>query len=176
VRAAAAPPPDPDAFRRTIEMGARFMLGQTKADLDRLKLEGAEMYNLLGDPALRLPFPKEDLVVSTARTAAGVEVTVTGPIPDGMEIRASVETTRDRIQPWTTDDTLSPEENTRRRHARSNDKSLARGTVRASGGKATWAAALPANTSGALVVKAWAVFGNDVHQGAAAVPEPAGPR
>jgi hypothetical protein len=174
VRTSAGPAPEADTFRRTIEAGARLMLRQTKADLDRLKVEGAAMYNLLGDPALRIPFPKDDLAVAATRGPDGVAVAVSGAIPDGAEVRVSVETGRDRIQPWKADPSLSPEENTRRRHDRTNDKSLARAAVRAAGGRATWTAPVPATAAGPLVAKAWAVFGDDVHQGAAPVEDPTG--
>ncbi len=70
--------PDParkDPMRGMIELVARGMLAGT-VGADRLYLEGSWMYVLLGDPALKLPRPKEDLTPTATRTA-------NGPVRDG---------------------------------------------------------------------------------------------
>jgi hypothetical protein len=169
--------PDPKATdlestnRRAIEGIAASMLRNTKVDIDRLKDEGASMYVLLGDPALKLPYPKEDLTVAAERTAQGVSVTVTGPIPDGTEVFAAVEVPRTTTLALERDTAWSPEETMRRRHARSNDKSLASANAIAKGGRATFTFAAGADrTDQPLFAKAHAVFGDDVHEGSVELP------
>ena len=171
VAVASGPPPAGDALRFTIERGAALLMQGAKVDVERLKKEGAAMYNLLGDPALRLPFPAEDLAVEATRTPTGASVRVKGPFPDGTEVLAAVEVPRTQVLSEAADPSLSPEEAMRRRHARSNDKAVARGTARAQGGVATFAFDVPeAQRAGPLFAKAHAVFGGDVHQGASPLP------
>ena len=161
-----------DPLRAQIEIGARIMLKDSLVGLDRLKTEGAGMYALLGDPAIRLPFPKDDLHVAATKTVAAVEVKVYGDFPDGTEVAASAEVPRSVKLPYEPDPKLSPEENMRRRHARANDKALERKLAKAAGGVATFSFDLPEDRRPAvLIVKAHAVFADDVHQGATQLGE-----
>ena len=107
-------------------------------------------------------------------------MTVTGKdgvaIPDGTEVEWAVETARnspprDVEKPK---DLFSPEGEAamKRNWARANAKALARGKGVAKDGKVVFAAALPEAFRKRLVhAKAWAVFGGDVHQGAATTPD-----
>ena len=167
VRASVGPAPEDDMPRKVIELGARQMLKNPHVDLDRLKDEGAAMYVLLGDPALALPFPAEDLAVAAEATPKGVRVTVRGAVPDGTEVAVAVEVSRTKVLPLERDPSWSPEETMRRRHDRSNDKSVARAVGRAAGGVVVVELELPEVARGTLFAKARAIFGDDVHQGAA---------
>jgi hypothetical protein len=170
---AQGPPPSGDAFRRVIEMGASRMIGNPHVDLARLKREGATMYVLLGDPAVRLPFPKHDIAVTSQRTDTGVTVTATGPFPDGADVVLEVDVARDAMLPFERDPSWSPEETMRRRNAASNEKTLATATVKASGGKATAALAVreTRRNDSLFAIARW-TGGDDVHVGSAPVPKP----
>jgi hypothetical protein len=161
--------PGDDSNRRLIENVVRGMLPRgTGVDLERLKDEGASMYVLLGDPALRFPFPKDDLAVRATRGAESIDATVEGPLPDGTKVFASLEVRRDVKLPFERDPSWSPEETMKRRHDRSNDKAIERATAVAKGGRATFRFAAPADRRDApLFVKAQAVVAGDIHEGAA---------
>ena len=141
-------------------------------DLDRLNVEGSRMYGLLGDPALRVPLPQEDLAVQATPSPTSIAATVKAPgLPDGTEVRASLELRRDEmldLPPFPRD--LPPDARDaaiRARHDRANEKALARATVVAREGAASVVFEVPEAWRGKkLCVKAWAVYGGDVHQGA----------
>jgi len=165
------PVAEKDMMRRVIESGAAAMLRQSLADLARLKVEGAAMYALLGDPALALPLPKPDLAVAATRVAEGVEVVATGPLPDGTDVTLTVEVPRTTPLPFERDPAWAPEETMRRRHARANDKTLATVVVQAKAGAAR--AVLPVaetRRNDRLLPTASATVGLDVHVGTTELP------
>ncbi len=160
--------PDParkDPMRGMIELVARGMLAGT-VGADRLYLEGSWMYVLLGDPALKLPRPKEDLSPTAARTATGVSVKVAASLPDGTEVEMSVEVPRNVIVRRETKAGGTADEQMVARHDNANDKALARARGTMKGGIVTFEASIPEGwRTRALVVKANAVAGGDVHVG-----------
>ena len=160
-----------DKGRALIEMGARALTPGT-VPVDRLLEEGAWMYALLGDPAVRIALPANDLGVTATPgepTASGdrpIQVVVRGSFPDRTFVEASIEVARNLIVGRELDASLSKDDALRARHASSNDKSIARGGATASGGVATIRLVVPAAwRSKPLFAKASAVFGDDVHQG-----------
>ena len=161
-----------DKGRKLIEMGARALTPGT-VPVDRLLEEGAWMYALLGDPAVRLALPRSDLSVA-ATLAAGadgtIDVRVEGPIADGTRVDLSLEVPRNvlvaRALPTTGDADAVMEA----RHASSNDKAIAQGEAVAKAGVASASLVWPAAWRGrAVTVKAWCVSRGDVHQGATPV-------
>lgn len=168
VVAGLGPVPPQDTMRRVIEMGAAVMLRKGLVDLPRLKVEGAAMYVLLGDPATRLPMPRADLgVVATRADGEGaVDVEATGPFPDGTEVRLTLEVPRTTPLPFARDAAWSPEETMQRRHDRANDKTLAEAVVAAKDGRARARLTVPAaHARSRLLPTAWAIFGGDAHLG-----------
>jgi hypothetical protein len=173
-------PTAPDPERVLLEASARLFAGGE--DFGRLYREGAAMYALLGDPALEVAYPREDLRVEATGGEDGVEVTVSGPgVEDGAEVHVSVERSRASRAHDLEDagDGLSPVAAAAmaRNHARSNDFAVARATARAAGGVAR--ATLPvdaAHRERPLAVKAWTVARGDVSQGATSVRLPPAPR
>lgn len=178
VSIAEGPIPAGDLKRSVIEIGAQWMMRGTNVGLARIKTEGAAMYVTLGDPAIQIPFPQSDLAVEAERTEQGVRIRVKGPFPDGTDVSGAVEVSRDvtLVEPppdQITAQKRSPEEAMRRRHDRSNDKSLGRGSAKAAGGVATFDVVVPKEwLAGVLHAKVRAVYGTDVHQGAVKVAGP----
>ena len=168
--------PDPeDKGRKVIEMGART-LTPGSVPLERILEEGASMYALLGDPAVRIALPKNDLVVTTALeevthgTDSPVTVTVKGPFADGTRVQTSIEVPRNVRVGRDVEKGLSPDDAMRARHASSNDKALVRGEAVAKGGVAEVTLAVPGPWARrTLIAKAWCLSGDDVHQGSASV-------
>jgi hypothetical protein len=169
--------PDPeDKGRKVIEMGART-LTPGSVPLERILEEGSWMYALLGDPAVRIALPKDDLVVTTALeevtggTDQPVTVTVKGPFPDGTRVQTSIEVPRNVRIGREMEKGLSSDDAMRARHASSNDKALVRGEAVAKGGVAGVTLLVPGKwVARALLAKAWCVAGDDVHQGAVSIP------
>lgn len=164
--------PKKDDGRALIE-AAEAMATGGREDFGRLYREGQAMYVLLGDPALKVPLPAEDLSVDAKPTEKGLTVTVKGPFLDGTEIRVSVETPRNAAVEGLEPLGGSPSDPKvadvmKANHRKANDKALWRGVVKAADGVATAEAPIPEAWRGKRVhAKAWAVFGDDVHQGAA---------
>jgi hypothetical protein len=149
----------------TAPVVARGMLAGT-VGADRLYLEGSWMYELLGDPALKLPRPKEDLTPTATRTANGLSVTVAGSLPDGTVVEMAVEVPRNVSVRRESKAGGTPDEQMIARHDNANDKALARARGKLKDGVVTFAAEIPeAWRTRALVVKASAVAGGDVHVG-----------
>ena len=164
--------PDPaDKGRKLIEMGARTLTPGT-VPLERILEEGSWMYTLLGDPAVKLALPKDDLAVTTAPGEAAegadrpVKVSVSGPFADGTTVEISIEVPRNVRIGRDPAKGLSPDDAMRARHASSNDKALVRGTASAKGGIAEMMLVVPVKWKDqTLYAKAWCIAGGDVHQG-----------
>ncbi len=162
--------------RMLIETAARSLTPGV-VPFERIMEEGSWMYALLGDPAMRIALPKEDLAVTAApaATAVGtdrpVNVTVKGPFADGTTVEISIEVPRNQIIARPLAKGLSADDGMRARHASSNDKAVVRAQAVAKGGTAEATLVVPGPwTNRDLFAKAWAVAGADVHQGAASVP------
>src|SRR5204862_656343 len=126
--------------RVAIKAGTRMMLPPGE-DIDRLYVEGSLMYVLLGDPALRVALPKNDLAIDVKPAPERLAATISAPgLPDGTEVRASLEMRRDLmldlppIPAGASGD--AKDDAIRGRHDRANEKALARATVVAKGGTA----------------------------------------
>ncbi len=140
------------------------------SELPRLRAEGARMYGLLGDPALKVAFPADDLSVTAVPSADGAEIAVkvSGAIPDGTDVRAAVEVKRNVSlnAPEPVAGAADPAGVMRANHARSNDKAIWRGEGRASGGSVSFTVPVPeGRRHDVLSAKAFAVYGNDAHVG-----------
>ena len=163
-------PKGPDVLRFMVKQFAA-MLG-TGADFDRVIEEGALMYGLLGDPALRVAFPRTDLgVVARRKDSAQVEADIEGALPDGTRVIVTLESPRgphpappERV-PDPKDPSTYP--TIRANHARMNDWSIARTEVVLRGGKARARLDLGAHADAEIpwIVKAVAVTKDDVHHG-----------
>lgn len=176
-------PPEMDGMRGMIDMGIRMLA--KGADPDRLALEGTWMYTLLGDPAVLVAAPADDVSVTAAFSSAHtLEVRIEAPLPDGTEVFVSVEVPRDRQAhpPEAVENPLDEAsfETIRANHARANDLALVRSTERLDGGRAACTLELPEDLDERrLVVKAWGIADGNVHQGAVVIrvppPPPDGP-
>ncbi|MHC5010680.1 MAG: C25 family cysteine peptidase [Planctomycetota bacterium] len=164
--------PDPDLA--LIRFGIKQLSGG--GDADRFALEGSWMYALLGDPALRVAFPKADLVVTpTWQEEDVLRVLVDAPLPDGTEIRLSLELPRDRdpYDPPTVEDPLDAAsfDAIRDTHRRMNDLRVMWARAILGGGTASFDLEVPAELDReGLLLKAWAIAEGDVHQGTAPLP------
>ncbi len=162
-----------DPGRALIDFAIRQLAGG--ADPDRLALEGSWMYQLLGDPATRVAFPKNDIAVQAVRGEGPVvEAKLNAPLPDGTTVHVSLEVPRHKSvsKPARVENALDPAsyETIRTNHARMNDLRLAHHTIVLRDGEAAVALEIPDDGDpSALIVKAWAVTSENVHQGAARV-------
>jgi hypothetical protein len=171
-------PTEKGAMRLMIEQAIRVLA--KGGDPRRLALEGAWMYTLLGDPALKVAFPQRDVVVEATidEAARRVDVAIEASLPAGTTIHCSLEVPRNRraAEPKAVEDPLDPASfaDVRENHRRVNDLALVRADVTLKDGAAQWSIPIPEAFSGdVLVVKAWAVAQGDVHQGAAVLAVPA---
>lgn len=170
-----------DAPQRMLRGGLALFLGGVPTSV--LAREGREMYALLGDPATKVAFPRNDLVVETKveSVAEGADAKVRqitavirGPLAEGTELHVSLERQRNRAVHRATavDNVLDPASapTIRANHAAMNDWALVRRTGIVEGGRVEVTFPMPDDTRG-LLVKAWARTDTDIHQGAALVSE-----
>jgi hypothetical protein len=155
------------------KFGSLLNLFPAVDDVPRHFAEGAQMYTLLGDPALRVAFPKNDIGVRATvdTTTRKITVRVTAKLPDDSELALSLETPRnvDHAQPEPVANPGDPASfaTIRENHRRMNDRALARQTAPVKDGTAEVVFELPAGLEAkGLVVKAWCITDGDVHQGA----------
>ena len=148
------------------------------APSERIAFEGAQMYVLLGDPALKLPIPTHPLPLQ-ARTLAdgsGVEVVVGGDLPTGAAVRVAVEHPRTRTPtvPHAGVDPADPASVPllRENHAAANDLGIVQGTatVREHGRATIRLLFDPAIPRAGLLVKAWVEHEGRVNFGGTTLP------
>ena len=143
-------------------------------DMNRLMREGALMYTLLGDPALKVALPRADLQVRASVEGEQVAVEVQGPLPEGVTLHVSLELPRNRSvetpTPVATPQDPATFPQIRKIHARMNDWALERVEGRLRNGRWAGSLALGGRAPKGLIVKAWAVTSEDVHQGAVRLP------
>ena len=162
-----------DPQQGLIRIVVKSFIGE--ADMDRLVLEGRWMYTLLGDPALRIAFPVEDLRVSTAFVEDGsaMDVTVEAPLPDGTEVTVRLETKRNRNLNTTTpvDNVNDPRmaDTIRENHRLMNNWTLATTRVTLKAGTGTVRLPQPVSKR-TRILKAIARTEGQVHQGALVIP------
>ena len=141
-------------------------------DLQRLMNEGALMYTLLGDPALKVALPKSGIEVAAAYDAEAKKVLgiVRAALPDGTQVHISLEVSRERsvvrARPVANPGDPANFDAIRKTHARMNDWALNRSVVELRDGKAQIELPMALEDSKGLIVKAWAIARDDVHQGA----------
>ena len=162
--------------RMLIESAARGLTPGV-VPFERILEEGSWMYALLGDPAVRIALPKDDLAVTATPSGAAVGtdrpvgVSVKGPFADGATVEISIEVPRNQIISRPLAKGLSADDGMRARHTSSNDKAIVRAQAVAKGGVAEATLVIPSPwTNRDLFAKAWAVAGGDVHQGATPIP------
>ncbi|MDJ0973283.1 MAG: C25 family cysteine peptidase [Planctomycetota bacterium] len=146
-------------------------------DVDLNVREGALMYQLLGDPALRVASPKFDLSIDVELSADGTSarVVASADLPDDVEVHVTLERERTTLPPGVdavpNADQPAQYGEVRRRHRLANTFVLSATTGRFAGGRAEVRLSVPKQgAGGGRVVKAWAVRGHDVHVGAAVLP------
>lgn len=168
-----------DAPGLAAKFGTLLNLFPAVDDVPRHFAEGGLMYTLLGDPALRVAFPRNDLDVDASVDAATRKVTVRvqAKLPDGSELALSLETPRneDHYKPAPVDNPSNPASfaTIRRNHARMNDRALARTTAQLTDGAAEVVFELPEGLAPeGLVIKAACITADDVHQGATTLKAP----
>lgn len=151
-------------------------LGRLSAPLTGVSPSGDEirehvlLYNLLGDPAIRIPRPRPDLSLAAAVDAAGATVVAGAGAPSGVRVLVTVETGRTVVR----DQVPVPPETdpeygdvVRRNHARANDRVVLRAAVEADAeGRFATRFAVPL-APGPYVVKAAAVAKDDLLVGSA---------
>lgn len=151
-------------------------LGRLSAPLTGVSPSGDEirehvlLYNLLGDPAIRIPRPRPDLSLAAAVDAAGATVVRGAGVPPGARVFVTIETgravVRDQVPvPPETDPEYG--DVVRRNHAHANDKVVFRAEV-AADGEGRFASRFAAPLApGAYLVKAAAVAGDALLVGSA---------
>lgn len=168
---AAAPGPEDDGLKR-IRLFAK--LAATGIDIDRLVREGREMYALLGDPALKIAYPRDGIALTQEPGAASneIRVRVEAPLPDGTVIHFSLEKTRDQAvhERLRVTDVLDPAQaaTIRENHRRSNDWALHRAKLVLEGGTAAIRLTLEGSREH-LLAKAWCIAQDDVFQAATVI-------
>lgn len=136
------------------------------------------MYSLLGDPALRIAYPRADLVLTRVPGADESEIVVelSAPLPDGTKVRVTLEATRDqRIHdPVRVPNILDPRYAPliRENHRLANDWTYATLDAVLADGRATVRFKTTPERK-ALVVKAVAMTPKDLHHGGLLIPAPA---
>jgi hypothetical protein len=143
-------------------------------DMNRLMQEGALMYTLLGDPALRVALPANDIEVEARVEGGEVICTLRAPLPEGTQLHVSLELPRNRSVEKATlperPDDPAVFEQIRATHARMNDWALQRRVVNVKEGGWTGTLPLGDQKPKGLIVKAWALTAEQVHQGALRLP------
>jgi hypothetical protein len=125
-----------------VAMAARQMLPPgTGVTLERLEREAFWLYNLLGDPATRLPLPGPVPALAVKVDGGAIEVEAKG-LPDGAKVTFTLEVPRGGTNPLRP---LAPVENPadpaqaatiRANHAAANDKVVARAETTVADGRA----------------------------------------
>jgi hypothetical protein len=162
-----------DPQQGLIRMVVKGFIGE--ADMNRLVLEGRWMYTLLGDPALRIAFPAEDIGLDATFVDEGraMEITVAAALPDGTPVTLRLESKRNRnlnrTEPVSNVADPRMADTIRENHRRMNDWTLAEATVTLEGGKATMRLAQPVSNR-TRILKAIARTTDQVHQGAVVIP------
>jgi hypothetical protein len=142
-------------------------------DPARLMPEGARMYMLLGDPALELALPAP-LGVEARVEGDHVVARATGDLPAGTTVHFTLELTRDRnahdATPVPDPSAPANADAVMAKHAAMNDWRLATVTAPFEADAASARLPLGDREPQGLVVKAWALTPDDVHQGAIVLP------
>lgn len=163
------------ALRQMIALGtAMFAPGPRFEDV---LVEGARMYQVLGDPALLLALPEPDLEVAVHREPdGGLVVRVPGPFAPGALVTLALARLRDQepaLPPLPA--AAAAEEQARivrERHRRANARVLLARTLTATGAGVEWRLAPPDVPAEARVVQAAAPDGTRYRIGAALLPPP----
>ncbi len=174
-RAVLAPEKEPAGMDQLVRLAANLL--SHGADADRLNLEASWMYELLGDPATSVAFPRNDVTVEAAWTEDGALVAdLAAPLPDGTVLHVSVESPRNRPihEPKPVADPTDPSSfaTIRENHDRVNDLGIAAQDATLAKGHARVHFRVPEDVDRAgLVVKGWTIAQGDVHQGATILAE-----
>lgn len=172
--------PDGRTWRRTVEGFTRIVPAPEvrTLDLDLAVRDGLAMYQLLGDPALRVAAPYDDLRVEVALSEDGDEaqVVVHADLPDGLEVHVTLERERASnppgVEPVADPIRRARYAEVRQRHRMANNTVLAASTGVLADGSVSLRMDVPQEgRGGARIVKAWTVRGTDMHMGARVVPE-----
>ncbi len=162
-----------DPQQGLIRMVVKSFIGE--ADMDRLVLEGSWMYTLLGDPALRIAFPAEDIELDATflNDDSAMQITVAAPLPDGTEVALRLESKRNRnlnrTEPVSNVGDPAMADTIRENHRLMNDWTLATTTVTLQGGKGSVRLDQPTSNR-TRILKAVARTAGQVHQGARFIP------
>ena len=168
-------PTVPDPGRSAIRFGIKLMVKGVSPE--RLVREASEMFILLGDPATRIAFPKNDIRVSATRGKKPTTLNVFAEtdLPDGTPVALSVEfpRTANAYKPKPVANVLDPDAfpTIRENHRRMNDWAIARVTGNVKHGKVAAEMTLSAAEGWeGFLVKAVAITQGDVHHGAYVIP------
>ncbi len=168
-------PTKPDPGLTAIRFGIKMMVGGVSPD--RLVREASEMFILLGDPATKIAFPKNNIHVTAARGEEPVTLNILAKadLPDDTPVQISVEfpRTANAYKPKRVANVLDPEAfpTIRENHKRMNDWAIARVSGVIKDGKV--GAKITLSTAEGwegLIVKTVAMTTSDVHQGAYVIP------
>ncbi len=170
-------PKKDDIGFKSLRMIARMLAGlKTQEEMDRLALEGVWLYALLGDPALKIAFPRRTIELTSTfdETQLAIVVDAAAKLPNGTELHFTLEHSRSRNAhtPEPVSNVLDPAQfpTIRENHRRSNDWVIDRREAVVQDGAARVEFPLAGKTKG-LVVKAWAITDDDVHHGAIVLPK-----
>jgi hypothetical protein len=140
-----------DPVRMQIVLLSRAFVSE--AEMKREMPRHVDMYNLLGDPALRLARPDEAITIETPQRArAGAEFVVRGSLPERFKgVTLALETDREGMARPSGDPGETPLE----RYARANDKVLRQEILRVKDGRFEAKLRAP-KTAGRYLLKAFA--------------------
>jgi hypothetical protein len=170
--------PRDDPHSRAIDALSQ-LLNPASADLAAERVEHLELFNLLGDPLLRLPRPREAKLEAPQQAAAGatIEISGTSPLDGDAEIELVVRRDRLTFRPAPRGEyQTSPEarDEFQATYAKANNTVLAARSVRISAGPFRMQFAVPATASGPCHVRLFVQGAEDAAVGSADVTiEPA---
>ena len=161
--------PRDDAHSQAIDALAQ-MLNPASGDLAAERAEHLELFNLLGDPLLRLPRPAEAEVEAPTQAVAGATIEISGssPVEGDAEIELVVRRDRLTFRPsprGTYKNGAAAREEFEATYARANNAVLAAQAVRISGGKFHARLMVPATSSGPCHVRLFVQGAEDVAVG-----------
>lgn len=84
-------------YRKSLD-GAAKMMSPEPAEMAAERAEHLDLFNLLGDPLLRIGYPSNVRVETTASAAPGEEITVRGDSPIAGEAQVELVVRRDRLR------------------------------------------------------------------------------
>ena len=149
-------------------------LNPRQTDLVAERTEHVLLFNLLGDPLLKLEYPEAIQVTASSSAAAGTTLSVSGSSPIDGDAEIELVVRRDRLtfrpQPRSTyDDSPKSRDGLQQTYEQANDKRLISGRVMIQNGAFQTTLAVPSTAVGECHVRVFVQGGNRCALGAANV-------